>query len=156
MTRLVAVLLLLALSFDALAGGCPAAPAPIEKAIHRHIAMLRATEYCAARRVKTERGITVAIYTAEGACAALDLRLKPGSCSNDWARYMVALSGQRVTAPVEIGGKGGFTDTDVKISDGVVEVKGVSVGPHDPICCPSVQETKQYKVSPSRLSVTRP
>ena len=68
---------------------------------------------------------------------------------------MVALSGQRITPPVEVGGKDGLTDTDIKISDGIIEVSGLSVGPNDAMCCPSVPETKKFKISPSGLSEVR-
>lgn len=155
MKFLAAMFSLLVLPLGALAGSCPVAPTEIEKAIRQHITTQRATEYCGARTVKAEGDITVAIYTAEGACAALNPRAKPGTCSNNWVRYMVALSGQRVTPPVEVGGKGGLTDTSVKISEGTVEVSGLSLGPNDPMCCPSVPETKKFQVSPSGLSEVR-
>ncbi|HKA77224.1 MAG TPA: hypothetical protein VKD19_08965 [Pseudolabrys sp.] len=151
-----AMFFILVFPLGALAESCPAAPAAIEKAIRQHIATLRATEYCGARTVKAKGNITVAIYTVEGACAALNPRAKPGTCSNNWVRYIVALSGQRVTPPVEVGGKGGLTDTGVKISEGVVEVSGLSLGPSDPMCCPSVPQTKMFKISSSGLSEVRP
>lgn len=150
-----AVFSLLLFPLGALAASCPVAPAPIEKAIHRHIDTLRATEYCDARRVKTEDGVTVAIYTAEGACAGVDPRGQPGTCSVNWVRYMVALAGRRVTPPVEVGGKGGLTDVGVEISDGIIEVKGLSVGPNDPLCCPTLPATKKFKLSPSGLTEVR-
>lgn len=156
MKYLTALFSLLVFPLSVLAGSCPAAPVEIEKAIRQHLTTLRAAEYCGARTVKAEGGLIVAIYTAEGACAALNPRAKPGTCSNNWVRYMVALSGQRVTPPVEIGGKGGLTDTGVKVSDGMVEVTGLSFGPNDSTCCPSVPETKRFKVSPSGLSEVRP
>jgi hypothetical protein len=156
MKLLTAIFPLLLLPLDALAGSCPAAPAKIEKAIRLHIVALRATEYCDARRVKAENGVTVAIYTAEGACATLNSRVAPGTCSNNWVRYMVTLSGQRVTPPVEVGGKSGLADTGVNIVDGIVEVSGLSVGPHDATCCPSVPKTKKFKISTSGLSEVRP
>ncbi len=149
MKRLIAMLSLLVLSLDVLAGGCPAAPAKIEKAIQQHMITLRATEYCEARTVKTEHGITVAIYTAEGACAGQDPQAQPGTCSNNWVRYMVVRANQKITPPVEVGGKGGMTDTGVRISSGTIEVKGRSLGPKDSMCCPSVPETKTFKISPS-------
>ncbi|MEF2249504.1 hypothetical protein [Ralstonia solanacearum] len=147
---------LLVLPLDALAGSCPVVPAQITKAIRQHIITLQASEYCAGRTVKTENGITVAIYTAEGACAGENPRAKPGTCSNNWARYMVALSGRRITPPVEVGGKGDLADRDVKISDGTIEVSGLSIGPNDSMCCPSVPGKKTFKISPSGLSEIRP
>jgi hypothetical protein len=108
MKLLTAIFPLLFLPLDALAGRCPAAPVQIENAIRQHITRLGATEYCDARRVKTENGITLAIYTAEGACAGQNSHDEPGTCSNNWVRYMVALSGPRVTPPVEVGGKERF------------------------------------------------
>lgn len=156
MKLLAATFFFLAFPLGALAGSCPPAPAEIEKAIRQHIATLRATEYCGARKVTAEGGITVAIYTAEGACAALNPRAKPGTCSNNWVRYMVALSGQRVMLPVEVGGKGRLAVTGVKISQDIVEVNGLSRGPNDAMCCPSVPQTKMFKVSSSGLSEVRP
>ena len=151
-----AIFLLLLIPSVALAGSCPAAPEQIKKAIRQHIVRLRATEYCDARKVKTEHGITVAIYTAEGACAAQNLRAEPGTCSNNWVRYMVVLSGQRITLPVAVGGKSGFSDMRVEISRGIIDVSGLSVGPNDSMCCPSVPTTKKFKISPSGLSEIRP
>ncbi|MEF9387163.1 hypothetical protein V4890_16290 [Ralstonia solanacearum species complex bacterium KE056] len=156
MKLLTAMFPLLVLPLDALAGSCPATPAKIEKAIRQHIVTLRAAEYCDARTVKAEDGVTVAIYTAEGACATLDPRAKPGTCSNNWVRYMVALSGQRITPPIKVGGKGGLTATGIRISNGTVEVSGLSLGPQDSTCCPSVPETKKFRISPSGLSEVRP
>ena len=156
MKLLVAIVLLLVLPLDAIAGIRTATPAQIEKAIHQHVAKLRATEYRDARTVKAESGIVVAIYTVEGACAGLSLRAKPGTCSNNWVRYMVALSGHRVTPPVVVGGNGGFSDAGVKISDGLIEISGRSAGPNDAVCCPSVPETKRFKISASGLSEVRP
>lgn len=156
MKHCIAIFFLLVPPPSALAGSCPAAPVEIEKAIRQHIVTLRAVEYCAARTVKNEGGITVAIYTAEGACASLSSQAKPGTCSNNWVRYMIALSSQPVTAPVEVGGKGGLNDTGVKISEGIIEVNGLSPGPNDPLCCPSVPETKRFKLSPSGLGQVRP
>lgn len=156
MKPFVAIFSLLVFPLGAQAGSCPAVPVEIEKAIRHHMATLRATEYCGARTVKAEGGITVAIYSAEGACAALNSRAKPGTCLNNWVRYMVALSGERVTPPVEIGGRGSLTDTGIKISGGIVEVNGLSLGPNDALCCPSVPQTKMFKVSSSGLSEVRP
>jgi hypothetical protein len=156
MRLLIAIVLLLVLPVDAMAGSPTAASAQIEKAIHKHIIKLRATEYRDARTVQAEDGIVVAMYTVEGTCAGLNPRAKPGTCSNNWVRYMVALSGHRITPPVVIGGKGGLSDTGVKISDGIIEVSGLSAGPNDAVCCPSVPETKSFKFSRSGLSEVRP
>ena len=89
MKLLAAIFPLLLLPLDALAGSCPAAPVQIENAIRQHITRLGATEYCDARRVKTENGITVAIYTAEGVCAGQNSHDEPGTCSNNWVRYII-------------------------------------------------------------------
>ena len=152
MKFLVDLVLLLVLPLDAIAGIRTAVPAQIEQAIHQHVIKLRATEYRDARTVKAENGIVVAIYTVEGACAGLNLRAKPGTCSNNWVRYMVALSDHRVTPPVAVGGNGGFSDTAVKVSDGIVEISGRSAGPNDAVCCSSVPEIKRFKISASGLS----
>ncbi len=156
MKYFVAIFFFLMPPLIASAGSCPAAPVEIEKAIRQHIVTLRAVEHCAARTVKDEGGITVAIYTAEGACANLSSKAKSGTCSNNWVRYMVALSGRQVTAPVEVGRKGGLSDTSVKVSGRVIDVNGLSLGPNDSMCCPSVPETKRFKLSPSGLSQVRP
>ena len=76
---------------------------------------------------------------------------------NNWIRYMVALSGGRTTRPLEVGGKGDLSDTSTIISEGVIEVTGLSFGPGDSMCCPSVPKTKEFRISPSGLSqIVRP
>lgn len=149
--------LVVLLPVGAHADGGPTTPVQVENAIRHHIASLRAVEYPEARRVTAVEGTTVAIYTAEGACAGFSLRAKPGTCSNNWVRYMVALSGGRTTRPLEVGGKGDLSDTSTTISEGVIEVTGLSFGPGDSMCCPSVQKTKEFRISPSGLSqIVRP
>ncbi|QYD72954.1 hypothetical protein KZJ38_25070 [Paraburkholderia edwinii] len=131
MRLLVAIVVLLMIPLDAIAGTRTAAPAEIEKAIRQHVIKLQATEYRDARTVIAQNGIVVVIYTIEGACAGINPRAKPGTCSNNWVRYMVALSNHRITPPAAIGGNGGLSDTGVKISDGIIEVSGISAGPND-------------------------
>jgi hypothetical protein len=139
------------------AGGDANASAQVENAIHRHITRLRAIEYREARRVTTVNGTTVAIYTAEGACEGFDLQATPGTCSNNWVRYMIAISGNRTTLPLEVGGKGDLSDTKTTISEGVIEISGLSFSPGDSLCCPSVPKTKKYQITPSGLSqIVRP
>ena len=137
--------------FSALAGQCPATPGQIEKSIHHHIDSLRASEYCRARSVKVEHGVAVAIYTAEGACAGIDPNAGPGTCSNDWVRYMVVRSGGRLTQPIAIGGKGFFTGTSIEIRQDTIEVHGLSWGPNDAMCCPQTPQTKKFAFDHSRL-----
>ncbi|TRW89492.1 hypothetical protein [Candidatus Methylobacter oryzae] len=151
-----AILFLLTLSFAVAAEECPSTPPKIDKAIRRHVSKLRAAEYCEARTVKAEGGITVAIYTAEGACAGFNARSKPGTCSNNWSRYMVVLAGQCVTPPIEVGSKGDLSDTGVEISEGIIKITGLVVGPNDAMCCPSVPEARRFKFSQARLSRIRP
>ncbi len=89
MKRLALVPILLLPSLGAIAGECPPLPGDPEKAVHGHIAELRAYEYCKARNIQTSGAITVVIYTAEGACVGYPARAKPKICSNNWARYRV-------------------------------------------------------------------
>jgi hypothetical protein len=67
-------LFLVLLSLNAAAKECPPTPDTIKKAINNHILQIRADEYCKARAVKTEGNITMAVYTAEGACDGLSPR----------------------------------------------------------------------------------
>jgi len=143
-------------SLGAIAGECAPVPENLEKAIHSYIAKLKAFEDCSARRIQTSDAITVVIYTAEGACADFPARAKPGTCSNNWTRYMMGFVNHRVLPPLEVGGKGGFTDTAIKIAHGIVEVSGLTLGPNDALCCPSVPETKRFDFSQGGFSEIRP
>ena len=152
---LLVTLLAVAVPRIAFAADCPAAPAALVDSIQSHIHALEAAEDCDARRVKEENGLAVVIYTAEGACAQTDPGATPGSCSNNWVRYMVAMSGSRITSPVQVGGKGGLTDMSIRFRNGTIEVVGLSVGPSDAMCCPSVHETKRFRIVGSSLRELR-
>lgn len=136
--------LVVLLPVGAHADGGPTTPVQVENAIRHHIASLRAVEYPEARKVTAVEGTTVAIYTAEGACAGFSLRAKPGTCSNNWVRYMVALSGGRTTRPLEVGGKGDLSDTSTTISEGVIEVTGLSFGLETQCAAPQCQKRKSF------------
>jgi len=147
---------LLLFSFHAAAEECPPTPEGVKRAIENHIKKLRADEYCKARTVKTEGNVTIAIYTAEGACEGFSKKAKAGTCSSNWVRYMVGSINGKVIGPIKVGGKGDLTDSGMNITDSTVELTGLTLGPSDPLCCPSVPKTKNFKFSQSGFSESKP
>ena len=135
---------------NAFAQDCPETPFQIAKAIQLNVAHLRAAEYCRARVLATEGSITAVVYTAEGACQGFNSSEVSGTCTNQWDRYLVALVEGHVTPPVKVGGKGGLLDQKMSLSNGVVEITGLTIGPNDPMCCPTVPLTKRFKISAGR------
>jgi hypothetical protein len=150
------IILLITISNNGWAEDCPTLPIEIQNAIEQHISNLKAFEYCNARKLKSEKGITIAIYTAEGACVDLDPQAAPGTCSNKWVRYIVSLKDKKVSQPIEVGEKGGFSDQNIKISSKTIELRGLSNGKNDPLCCPSIPTTKKFKITQSGLIETHP
>ena len=153
--RVLLFLLLAATAFGVNAKGCSLVPASLKKTMLQHIARIRADEYCAARTFKADRELSVLIYTAEGACDD-DKSQKPGTCSTNWVRYMVGEYKGRPVGPVAVGGKGGLQDKQVTLSNGVVKISGLTVGSFDPLCCPTVQAAKTFRVSGGRFVEVSP
>ena len=121
----------------------------------KHIARIRADEYCAARAFTSADGLLILVYTAEGACNK-NKNEKPGACSNSWARYMIGEYQGRVIGPMAVGGKGAFQDTRVVITDGIVKIVGFTYGKSDPLCCPTVPSAKIFRVSGGRFVQVNP
>lgn len=142
----IAMGLLFAASLPVAAEECPRIPKAIEAAIADHIEALRATEFCEARNVKSDGKLSVVIFTAYGACGS-DSKEEPGTCSSVWFRFMVGERNGKIIGPDEIGSKFDFSDRKIRISGNVVEISGLSPGPNDGFCCPSVPASRKYKVS---------
>jgi hypothetical protein len=153
--RIFILIIGLLISQVVLAEECPPMVAHIEKAINNHIQKIRASEYCEARSIKSGDGITVVIYTAEGACGN-NKKSPPGTCSNNWVRYMVGSIDGRIIGPVRVGGKGDLSDNEIKLKGNNIEIVGHTIGPKDALCCPSVPKTKKYEVSVNGLKEIRP
>lgn len=156
MKVITAILALILLSSNAPANECPPTPNNIRAAIQDHIQKIRAAEYCRARVVETGGNITVAVYTAEGACLGSTRGEAAGTCSNDWARYMVGAIDGKIIGPIKVGGKGDITDSEIRVSDNTVELTGVTMGPNDPMCCPSVPSRKLFRFSHEGFSEIKP
>ena len=142
----IAISFLFAASFSVVAEECPSIPKNLENAVIQHIQTIRASEYCEARSVQSNKTLSVVIYTAEGECGS-NSKEEPGTCSVNWVRYMVGEYNGKIIGPVSIGGKGNLSDTQVKISGGVVEISGLTIGANDALCCPSVSASKKYRVA---------
>lgn len=120
-----------------------------------HIAHIRADEYCAARTFTSGDGLSILIYTAEGACNN-DKNEKPGTCSTSWVRYMIGEYQGRSIGPMALGGEGSFQDTRVVIAEGIVKFVGFTYGKSDPLCCPTVPSAKIFRVSGGRFVQVNP
>lgn len=134
------------ISLQAAGDNCPELPQSIETAIFKHINKIRAYEYCDARLIESSHNRTIVIYTAEGECNE-STEQPPGSCSNNWARYMIGEYSGRLIAPVLIGGKGNFTDHEIMSTGNEIKISGVTVGSEDGLCCPTVPQTKAFRVA---------
>jgi hypothetical protein len=152
----VITLFLLLLFHGAVAEECPPTPDNVKKAIENHIRKIRAYEYCKARAVKTEGNITIAVYTAEGACEGFSKKAKAGTCSNNWERHMIGSINGKIIGSISVGGKGDLSDNEIKISNDTAELIGLTIGPNDPMCCPSVPQTKKFNFSQGRFSEIKP
>jgi tRNA U34 2-thiouridine synthase MnmA/TrmU len=133
-------------SLSVAASECPELSQALEQAVTQHIHEIRASEYCKARLIQSNQSISIVIYTAEGQCNSSTVQ-PAGSCSNNWVRYMAGVSKGSILAPVLVGGKGNFTDQKITITGNNVTISGVTLGEHDGLCCPTVPQTKSYKVT---------
>lgn len=134
---------------------CPPVPSSLQKIMDGHISRIRAAEYCAARKFKSDSELSVLIYTAEGACTN-DKSKKPGACSVNWVRYMVGEYKGTPVAPVVVGGKGGLEDKHITLSKGLVKIDGLTIGSSDALCCPTVPVVRAFKVSGGRFVEVSP
>ena len=155
MRKIAILLAALIISQNILAGECPPTPPNIDKAINSHIQKIRASEYCPARSIKSENGIAIAVYTAEGACGD-DKETAPGACSNNWVRYMIGSIRGTIIGPIEVGGKGDLSDREIRIEGNIGELVGLTIGPDDALCCPSVPKTKKYEFSKNGFKKIQP
>jgi len=155
MIRISILLAALLISQNISAGECPPTPENIDKAINSHIRKIRASEYCPARSIKSENGTVIVVYTAEGECGE-DKESTPGTCSNNWVRYMVGSISGRIIGPIKVGGKGDLSDSEIKIEGNIVEIAGLTIGPNDAMCCPSVPKTKKYEFSKNGFKEIQP
>jgi len=146
-------LALMAFTANSDAKDCPVTPAALQKGIEQLAKTQQASEYCAARRVIADKSrLSVVVFTLEGSCIGLS-STAIGTCSNQWTRYMIASNGKQVSEPIKIGGKGSLNDTSIKIVGDIIQVNGLSQGPHDAMCCPSIPAHQNYILSGSRLSL---
>lgn len=142
--------LLATVALTAKADNCPLVSPLLQKAMLQHIAHIRADEYCPARSVKSEGNLSVLIYTAEGACNG-NRAQQPGTCSNDWVRYMVGENKGRLLAPVIVGGKGRFEDDTISLAKGLIKISGLAAGKSDASCCPGTSAVRTFRVSEGRF-----
>ncbi|OGR05388.1 MAG: hypothetical protein A2511_00415 [Deltaproteobacteria bacterium RIFOXYD12_FULL_50_9] len=155
MKTITSILLALLVPLTTVAGECPPAPNTIEKAINEHIQKIRASEYCPARSIQSQNDTIIAVYTAEGECGE-DKETPPGACSVNWVRYMVGSLNGKIIGPVIVGGKGGLADNEIKIKGNIVELVGLTIGPNDALCCPSVPSSKRFGFSENGFKEIKP
>jgi hypothetical protein len=155
MMKLIVTIFTILISLSAMAEECPATPGNIKKAIDKHVRKIRAAEYCAARSIKIEGENAIAVYTAEGACFS-DKESTAGACGNHWERYMVGSINGKTIGPIEVGSKDSFSDSEMKLAGNSVELIGLSIGPNDPLCCPSIPQTKKFKFSQNGFKEIKP
>ncbi len=143
----------LLLDIEAKEGSCKnwSIPYEIRRAISNHAKNERAgNPICGAKENINTADKVIVTYILEGACGKYEYGesegIIPGACGNDYRYYMVGLMNGNIIEPITIGGKSGFMDKEIKIVGDTIELNGLTVGEDDPSCCPSVPETKKFKI----------
>jgi hypothetical protein len=122
----------------------------LRQAVLRHGARERGALLCLPADVRSRQGLTVLIYTIEGACGRHRASL-PGGCSNQWNRYLTGLYRGRVIAPIVIGGKARFQGQGFTLKGRTVDIQGTELGPADALCCPTQAAQRSYRFDGRRF-----
>ena len=69
---------------------------------------------------------------------------------------MVGSLNGKIIGPVIVGGKGGLADNEIKIKGNIVELVGLTIGPNDALCCPSVPSSKRFGFSENGFKEIKP
>ena len=126
----------------------------IDKFISAQAKREHGEEYPEARKVVTgdltKDGVaeTVVLYTIEGQ-----------NGTNNHVQYLAVFtraSGELVALTHSSIGSKSYRDVELdSITDGVINLTTMSLGPKDPACCPSVKGSAQYKLTAGRLVPVR-
>lgn len=133
---------------------CPSVSKDAEELIIGHTQEVRGGEYCRFRKVYKRNGIELVLYTIEGPCYKNSSRA--GSCGNHYFRSMVGVINGKKYQPIVIGGKGVFQSKEINYSEGVVTINGLSYKRSDPMCCPSVEDQRKYKIGALEFEKVEP
>lgn len=102
-------------------------------------------EYCGGRSgVKTET-VEVILVTVEGACRDNKTERK-GGCGNNYQRYMLGIKDGEVLETIAVGGTFDFLASGVTLQGQDVILYGEAYTATDAKCCPSLPETRTYKI----------
>ncbi len=133
---------------------CPHVSEKIENLIKHHADSIKGSEYCKYRKVYNEQNIELVLYSIEGPC--YKDKSPAGSCGNHYFTTLIGIINGIEYPPVTVGGKGVFHTKSIDYLNDVIVVKGLAYKDLDPLCCPSVEESRYYQIKQSKILSIKP
>lgn len=143
-----AAILFLLYSLPTLANECTPVSKKMAAEIARQVEQFRAVEACESRHVYKEMGVELVLFSLKGACATSP-DAAPGSCGDKSAVYLAGVLSGQVLPAIEVSDERGFAPIKVRKEGEAALVTGLKHAPTDPLCCPSVRETRPLKITPT-------
>lgn len=140
--------LVLLFSLPVLADECAPVSKKMTAEIARQVEQLRAVETCEARYIFKEMGVEFVLFSLKGACVASP-DAEPGSCGDKPAVYLAGVLSGQVLPAIEVSDERGFAPIKVRKEGEQALVTGLKHAPTDPLCCPSVRETRPLNITPT-------
>ncbi len=138
----------------AFAEDCPIISRELSDLIKSHAQEIKGVEYCKFRQVNSSNGIEIALYSIEGPC--FKNQGKAGSCGNMHFRYLAGIVNGKPLPPFEAGKRGGFSASNMEINGNIINLMGLKYADNDPMCCPSIEESKFVKITDSGFEIKNP
>ena len=131
---------------------CPPVSKEMESLIKEHASKVAGGEYCKYRKTYNKTDIELSLYTIEGPC--YNNKGPAGSCGNHYFISMVGIINQVNFPHIVVGGKGVFHPKSIKYINDIIEVEGLTYSKSDPMCCPSINETRYFKPNGNKFEKT--
>lgn len=138
----------------AFAKDCPFISNELSGLIKSHAHEIRGAEYCEYRSVYSSDRMELVLYSIEGACSKNEG--KGGACGNMHIRYLVGIENGKRLPPLEVGKRGGFSASSMEIDKTTLKLKGFKYADNDPMCCPSITESKFVTITNTGFEFTPP
>lgn len=130
---------------SAFAKDCPGISNELSHLIKSHAQEIKGTEYCEYRTVISLNKMEIVLYSIEGPC--FNNEGKEGSCGNMHYRYLAGIVNGKPLPPFEAGKRDGFSASNMEIRENIINIKGFKYAENDPMCCPSIEESKLVKIT---------
>ena len=139
----------------AFATDCPSISSELSSLIKSHAQEIKGREYCEYRTVNSLNEMEIALYSIEGPCFKKEGR--EGSCGNMHFRYLAGIVNGNLLPPFEVGKRGSFSANDMEIiNENIIYLKGFKYTENDPMCCPSIEESKIVKITDAGFEFKHP